>query len=380
MNRIREFRRQLRASVGRALAYQVRDGHGAAISGVLERVIRGHRVHDAELTEVFAYDADEDDEPRPQRVGISAGPQVFPGAGAGKGVALITMRGIALYDLEYQPYCFSTLLFAQTITALGNDPEIGTIIIDVDTPGGAVTGTAEAGDAVFAAREKKKVIALVNPLCASAGYWIASQATQIVAVPSADIGSIGVFMMHADCSVMMEQAGIKPTFIFAGEHKVDGNPYQPLSDDARANWQDEVDTIYAAFLAAVARGRGTTVADVKANFGQGRTLMAPAAKKVGMIDAVSTLDGALARFGVSSRPTSARRRGAEEASGTADEADQGGAEPQHDEPVPGQDPEPDAAAGEAGDSTEPSAQQQKAAQDGERHRKMRHAMLLRRLR
>lgn len=307
MNKMREFRRQLRSSVGKPLAYQIRDGFGASVAGVLERVIRGQRVHDAELSEVLAYDDDDDDGARPQRVSISAGPVIVPGAGQGKATAIVTMRGVALYDLEFQPYCYSSLLLAQTMSALANDAAIGTILLDIATPGGQVTGTPEAADAVYAARQKKRVVALVNPLCASAGYFVASQATHIVAVKSADIGSIGVFMMHADCSGLMEQMGVKPTFIFAGENKVEGNPYEPLSDDAKGYFQSEVDTLYGDFLKAVARGRGISVQEVEERFGKGRTMLAPEAKKVGMIDEIATVEGALARVGVTMIPGRDRR-------------------------------------------------------------------------
>ena len=312
MNRMRELRRQLRSSVGKPVAYQIADGYGAAISGVLERVIRGERVSDAEVHEVLASD---DDGPEPARIGITAGPTVVSGGAPGKAVALVPVHGIAMYDLEYQPYCFSTLLLAQTMNALANDPEIGTIVLDVASPGGQVVGTEEAGDAVFAARGKKNVIALVNPLAASAAYWIASQASQIIAIPSADIGSIGVFQMHADCSGMMAQAGVKPTFIFAKQSpfKVEGNPYEPLGSEAKDHYQGEVDEICADFLKAIARGRGKPVAEVAENFGKGRTMSALAAKKVGMIDAIATIDSALARIGVSTRPAMGRRRGEDEA-------------------------------------------------------------------
>lgn len=211
-------------------------------------------------------------------------------------VAVISCRGIALYDSEYQPFCFSTRLLAQTMNRLAADNSISTIILDIDSPGGAVTGTKEAGDAVFAARAKKPVIALVNPLAASAAYWVASQATQIIAVPSADVGSIGVFMLHTDYSGMLKQEGIKPTYIFAGRFKTEANPLEPLTDAARTYRQSEVDTIYAAFVAAVARGRGTTVATAKDKFGQGRTMYANAAMSVGMVDRIEAPDAAVSRI------------------------------------------------------------------------------------
>ena len=296
---MRQFRRALRAVNGKALAYQIRDGYGSALAPLFERIGRGERVPDAEIADNLDHGRRADDgDDKPQRVRIAAGPMIIPGGKGNKSTALISARGVAMYDLEYQPYCFSTLLLAQTMKGLANDPEIGTIVIDIDSPGGVVTGTPEAAEAVFAAREAKRVVALINPLCASAAYWIASQAGEIVAVPSADIGSIGVFWLHVECAKMLDMDGIKPTFVFAGENKVKGNSFEPLPDDERAFQQGEVDAIYRDFLKAVARGRGVSVADVEKNFGQGRTFMAPQAKRVGMIDRIATLDVVLARYGI----------------------------------------------------------------------------------
>lgn len=317
MGKMRQFRRALRSAVGRPLAYQINDGYGAALAGTLERVIRGERVHDAEIKDMFAVD---DDGPTPENIAAYAGPAIIPGGNGAKATAMVSVRGVALYDLEFQPYCFSTLLLAQTMNALANDPEIGTIVLDIDSPGGVVTGTPEAADAIFAARKRKKVVALVNPLAASAAYWLASQAEEIIAVPSADIGSIGVFMMHTDCSKMMGDMGVKPTYIFAGKYKVEGNPYEPLTEEAKAYLQSEVDSIYAAFLKAVARGRGISVEEVEAKFGQGRTMLAPVAKRVGMIDDVATIQVALSRFGVMGMPAHSRRRGEGDAPAPSAEA------------------------------------------------------------
>jgi ClpP class serine protease len=142
----------------------------------------------------------------------------------------------------------------------------------------------------LAARKKKTVIGIVNPLCASAGYWIGASARRLIGVPSADIGSIGVFMCHYDCSAMLADAGIKPTFIFAGEYKVEGNSMEPLGEEAQGLVpKSEVDQTYSDFLAAVARGRGITADKVVIEkFGKGRCYGADG-EAVGMIDEISTI-------------------------------------------------------------------------------------------
>jgi len=296
MGRLSQYRRALRSCAGRPLAYQVHDGWGASLFPTLERVIRHQGARDAEIFEAYD-DGALDNEARAIVAARRSAPTLIPGKG-GKATAIVSVHGIALYDFEWQPYAYSSLLLAQTIKALANDPEIGTIVLDINSPGGQTTGTKEAADAVYAARATKKVIALVNPLAASAAYHVASQAEEIIAVPSADVGSIGVFAMHMDFSGALEQAGIKPTFVYAGAHKVEFNGYEPLGDAAKEFLQGQVDTIYDGFLKDVARGRGVPVSKVKSDFGQGRSFLAREAFAAGMIDRIATLDVAMARLGV----------------------------------------------------------------------------------
>ncbi|MGY4224340.1 signal peptide peptidase SppA [Bradyrhizobium sp. USDA 4503] len=313
MGKMQQFKREIRSSNGRMFAFDLRNGFGAVLGGLFERVARG-RVHDKEIREI--YGLEDEDGTEPKHVRMSAGPQMSPSAKAGKYTALVSLHGVALYDLEYQPYCFSTLLLSQIMDSLANDPSVDMIVLDINTPGGAVTGTQEAADAVYRAARKKTVVGIINPLCASAGYWIGSQCTKLVSVPSGDIGSIGVFMCHYDCSALMADNGIKPTFIYAGEYKTEGNSMEPLSDEAKAFYQSEVDQTYDDFLTAVARGRGVTKDVVLEKFGKGRCYSAPMAKRLGMIDDVATIKMALQGVGLTMEMPEEggrRRRGDEQA-------------------------------------------------------------------
>ena len=94
-------------------------------------------------------------------------------------------------------------------------------------------------------------------------------------------------MAHTDCSKFNEMNGMKITYIFAGENKVEGNSDEPLSDEAREHFQSEVDAIYDQFTKAVARGRKKSQRDVIDNFGKGRCMSAKDAVRCGMIDHVA---------------------------------------------------------------------------------------------
>jgi len=168
-------------------------------------------------------------------------------------------------------------------------PGVGAAILDIDSPGGTVAGLSEVADAVNAVKATKPIYAVANPEAASAAYHIASQATKLFATPSGEVGSIGVWAAHQDVSAMLEQAGVKVSIISAGKYKTEGNPFEPLSDDAREEIQRNVDMHYDRFLGAVASGRGVNKSVVREQFGQGRMIEADRAKELGMIDGIATM-------------------------------------------------------------------------------------------
>jgi capsid assembly protease len=175
------------------------------------------------------------------------------------------------------------------------DPRIGAVVLDVDSPGGAVNGVEELADEMFRARGSKPVVAVANTLAASAAYWIATAADEIVVTPSGEVGAIGVFAVHEDFSAALEAEGIKVSLISAGKYKIEGNPYEPLGDEARAALQERVDDYYGMFVDAVGRARGVAAKDVREGFGEGRLLGARQAVELGMADRIGTLDDTLDR-------------------------------------------------------------------------------------
>lgn len=190
----------------------------------------------------------------------------------------------------------SMQIAAQKIARLAADPSIKGILLEIDSPGGTHDGTPELAAEVARAAAVKPVFASANGLAASAAYWVASQATEFSAAPSASVGSIGTLVVHMDHSKRFEMAGVKPTIIRSGENKAEGNPYEPLGAGAKEHWQGVVDRINKAFVSAVAQGRGTSQAKVRENFGAGRVYLAEEAKARGMIDRVETIDETLSRL------------------------------------------------------------------------------------
>jgi signal peptide peptidase SppA len=176
------------------------------------------------------------------------------------------------------------------------DDRVRAIVMDIDSPGGAVDLIPEFADEIRAARADKPVVAVANTMAASGAYWIAYAASELAVTPSGDVGSIGVYVIHDDLSGALERERVTKTIISAGEYKVEGNPFEPLSEEALAYRQDMVATIYDQFVGAVAEGRGVTTKKVEEDFGKGRMVLAPTAVKSGMADRVATVDQEVSRL------------------------------------------------------------------------------------
>lgn len=136
--------------------------------------------------------------------------------------------------------------------ALG-DPAVREIVLEIDSPGGEVAGAFDLADRIHASRGDKPITAVASEFSASAAYLIASAADEIIVPRTGMVGSVGVVMAHYDYSKALEKRGVAVTLIYAGDHKVDGNPFEPLPADVRADMQTEIDSIYRLFVDTVAR-------------------------------------------------------------------------------------------------------------------------------
>lgn len=188
------------------------------------------------------------------------------------------------------------------IAAAKADPDVDSLIIDIDTPGGEATGMFTLAEQIRDARASGLyVVAVINDMAASAGFGIASAADEIVGSPTSIVGSIGVVMLHMDRSGEMEKRGISATLIHSGANKVDGHPFAALSDDVKASLQASCDAFYDRFLDTVAAGRGNKMNADQARATQARTYIGQAAIDIGLMDRFGTLSGVLSELQTSNR-------------------------------------------------------------------------------
>lgn len=217
------------------------------------------------------------------------------------GVALIPLRGLITPRGSYLSMLFGggtggLCGFRQSLQEAVGADDIASIVIDIDSPGGSTDLVSETAADIRAARAVKPVVAVANTWAASAAYWLAAQADELVVTPSGEVGSIGVFQAHEDWSKFEEEFGVTTTLISAGKYKTEGNRFEPLSDEAREAMQAKVDSYYDLFVADVAKGRGASANAVRNGYGEGRMVTAKQAVELGMADRADTLEATIAKL------------------------------------------------------------------------------------
>lgn len=225
-------------------------------------------------------------------------PKVFDvGEGVGS-IGVMNVSGVLLSEGEGWYRDFGYLgynILSEDLRALMEDSRVKTIVMKISSPGGSAIGASEMATEIFNARATKRIVAVASPYAFSAAYEIASQASELWMMGSGMVGSVGAYMQHLDWSEYLKDIGISSEFIFAGEKKVDGNEFEPLSERARGDLQREVDFYYDLFVNDVARGRGVSVEHVTENFGRGGRMLSTDAVRVGAVDGVATLAQVLVR-------------------------------------------------------------------------------------
>ncbi len=185
---------------------------------------------------------------------------------------------------------------AAQIEAAASDPSVRGIALEIDSFGGEVAGVFDLSDRIRASRAAKPVWAFVAEHAFSAGYALASQADRILLPRTGTVGSIGVVVMHADLSGRLDQDGVRVTLVRSGQHKVDGNPYEPLPESVRDDIQREIDVLRFLFAETVAAGRAGRLSQDAALATEAATYRGVDAVSAGLADEVIDLTRGFARF------------------------------------------------------------------------------------
>lgn len=168
------------------------------------------------------------------------------------------------------------------------DESINTIVLHIDSGGGEASGCFELARHIMASRGQKKIIAYVDEFACSAAYALASSAEEIIASPDADVGSIGVIMVHQELTKAFEKNGVTINVIKAGEFKGMGSPFQALSEESKERLQKRINDTYATFTGFVAESRNLSEEAVKNT--EANVYSAQEALELGLINSIMSQD------------------------------------------------------------------------------------------
>ncbi|CUH70023.1 Putative signal peptide peptidase SppA [Thalassovita autumnalis] len=215
------------------------------------------------------------------------------------GIAVIEIAGVLIHRGGWIGQSSGQTSYegiAAQIEAAKRDPSVRAVALEIDSFGGEVAGVFDLADQIRALRRDKPVWAFVAEHAFSAGYALASQADRILLPRTGAVGSIGVVMMHADLSGQLDQDGVRVTLIHSGQHKVDGNPYEPLPENVQDDIQREIDVLRFLFAETVAAGRAERLNQDAALATEAATFRGTDAVAAGLADEVIDLTRGFARF------------------------------------------------------------------------------------
>lgn len=256
----------------------------------------GHRLLGAPLEDVGAKAAAQ--QLAPELFSTRQGTRAERGYRVVDGVAVLNVSGALVHrsrlDMADSTYFVGYNDLAADLEDAMDNTDVHAVLQVYDSPGGEAQGAFEYADRVFALRGRKPLVAIADGMAASAAYLGGSAADELVITRTGYAGSIGVVARHVDFSRALDAGGIAVTHIFAGAHKVDGNPYEPLPAAVRDAWQADIDGLYAMFVDAVARHLGMDARAVRAT--QAQTYAGQAAVDAGLASRIGTTDALISEL------------------------------------------------------------------------------------
>ena len=209
-------------------------------------------------------------------------------AGTGKKVAIVEVHGVIGNSSDV----------IRQLRKYADDSSIPAVVLDIDSPGGAVAPSQEIYEEVNKLREKgKKVVASIRTLGASGGYYVACAADTIVANPGTITGSIGVIFQFPVAEELLKKIGLKFEVVKSGEIKDVGTYARSMTEKERKSLQSVVDDTYEQFVEVITTSRDMSKEDVL-KIADGRVFTGRQAKKMGLVDELGDLQDAIKIAGV----------------------------------------------------------------------------------
>lgn len=198
-------------------------------------------------------------------------------------IAVVPIKGMITSD--------SARTAIRELKRAADDPTVKAVLLEIDTPGGTLSGSDELYHAVVEFKKSgpsKPVVAFLKGMATSGGYYVAAGADKIIAERSCITGSIGVIMSHFHGEQLLEKVGVTAEVVKSGAMKDSGSMYRAMTDPERREWQKLVDAMYRQFLDVVLKHRGELVGGEEKlrPLADGRVILADDALKAKLIDSI----------------------------------------------------------------------------------------------
>ena len=216
-----------------------------------------------------------------------------------EGIAIIDLTGVITHSSRKSSIGFEypsvTDMLMEDFKYYMTNPNVKAIVLQVDSPGGALTSCEEALKYLQDLKEKykKPVVASFRSMAASGGYYISMIADKIYANESTLTGSIGVISQFLNVSELMDKYGVKMYTIKSGRNKDSLSPFREPREDELAYWQDMTDEFVAQFTNVVEQSRGEKIKGNREDIFDGRVFSGKKALEIGLIDSIGTLQDAI---------------------------------------------------------------------------------------
>ena len=200
----------------------------------------------------------------------------------GDKIAVVNIRGMITSSRD----------IVEQIGTFKEDDDVKAIILRINSPGGGVGPSQEIYREILRAKEKKKIIASIESVGASGGYYVACASDVIVANPGTITGSIGVVMEFSNIEELLKKIGFRSYVIKSGKHKDIGSPLREMTPQEREILQGVIDNVHSQFVRAVAEGRNMEEGKVR-QIADGRIFSGEQAKELGLVDRLGSLQDAI---------------------------------------------------------------------------------------
>lgn len=206
----------------------------------------------------------------------------FSGSNMGPQVGIIEIEGVIIDSKK----------IIKDIKRFREDNSIKSIVLRINSPGGAVGPSQEIYREVIKTKNRKKIIVSMGAIAASGGYYAAAPANGIMANPGTITGSIGVIMGYTNVMELFNKIGLIPVVVKSGKYKDLGSPVKTLTENERLMLQNFADNIHNRFIKDVAFGRNIDIAVMK-KLADGRIYTGEEAQKLKLIDRLGNFEDAI---------------------------------------------------------------------------------------